>query len=159
MGFTPKGKVYVLDFEGDPELDGLVVKARSAPVSAMLAMSDMLEAATAEPAPAPADETPKQRELRESRAAVQQIKAMRPLLLAYADVLVEWDLELRPGVPTPATFEGLCQLDPAQVMRIIAAWQRAVADVPVPLPGPSSSGAPSVAASLPMETLSASPAA
>lgn len=146
MGFTPKGKVYVLDFEGDPELDGLEVKCRSAPISAMLAMGELLESATSIEGGDPNDPA----------VAVRQLQAMRPLLAAYADVLVEWNLELDPGTPVPATFEGLCRLDAGQVMRIIAAWQKAVSDVPAPLPEPSSSGAPSLAASLPMEPLSPS---
>lgn len=157
MGFTPNGKIYVLDFEGDSELDGLEVRCRSVPIGAMLAMGDMLEAATQSlDVDAPADETPAARQIRETRAATEQVRSMRPLLEAYASVLVSWNLELTPGVPTPATFDGLVQLDPAQVMRVITAWQRAVSDVPAPLPGPSSSGSPSPALSLPMEPLSPS---
>ena len=140
MGFTPRGRVYVLDFTGDEELDGLEVKVRSSSIGMLLDMGDLAADVTVEGKADP----------------LGQVKRLRPVLERFAEVLVSWDMEVKPGVPTPATLEGLLQVETGQVMRIIGAYQQAVASVPTPLPSPSSGGAPSLEGSLPMETLSPS---
>jgi hypothetical protein len=145
VGFTPRGKVYVLDFTGDAELDGLTVRARSAPIGMVLDMGELAAAIDDNPAG--------------QAGVLAQMAKMRPVLEKFADVLLSWDLEVKPGEPTPANLDGLLQVDTGQVMRILTAWQKAVSDVPAPLPEPSSGGGPSLEGSLPMEPLSASPAA
>ncbi len=147
MGFTTKRKVYVLDFAG------LEVRARSTTLGRMLDMGDMVDAAgddldvdalAAMPAAA------------QKKLVGERMAGMRRIIDDFAAVLVSWNLEDDDGRPIPATTEGLRTLDPGELMTIIRTWQRVVADAPAPLPGPSSSGAPSLEGSLPMEALSPS---
>ena len=139
MGFTPKSKIYVLDFTGDDELDGLTVRARSSSIGALMDISGLAA-------------TFKGGEVDDVTAVAEFGK----LIEAFADVLVSWDLELQPGVPTPPDASGLRRMEFSHFLRLITAWQGAVSDVPAPLPQPSSSGTPSLEGSLPMEPLSSS---
>lgn len=140
VGFTPKSKVYRLDFSGDEELDGLVVKARSAPIGFVVELATFAERAQ-----------------RSTADTAEDLAEMGQMIDRFADVLVEWNLELRQGEPTPANAQGLRQLEMGHFLRLITAWQQAVINVPAPLPQTSSGGEPSVEASLPMAPPSPSP--
>jgi hypothetical protein len=87
----------------------------------------------------------------------------------FGEMLVSWNLE-RPKLdehgheivdadgsrvvePVPPTVDGLRQQDPEFTLAVIVAWMDAVAGVPAPLGGPSSSGERSLEESLPMDVL------
>ncbi len=152
MGFTPKRKVYVLDFEGT-DLDGLEVRAYSTTVGRMLDMG----AAMSDAGSAPELDDMESMPVEEIKTVVTRyMDSLRGVIEQFAEVLVSWNYEAVPGVATPATIDGLRTLDPGHLKMIISAWQRVVADVPAPLAEPSSGGTPSLEGSLPMEALSSS---
>lgn len=72
-------------------------------------------------------------------------------------LLKTWNVEDDEGNPVPATFEGVCTQDSTFIMAILNALQTAASGVPDPLPQSSPNGEPSLVASIPTETLSASP--
>lgn len=153
MGFTPKRKIYVLDFEGDDELDGLEVRAIAAPIGMVLELGAAVDDVQDTPDPETAAALPPAAKTAMVKRSMAQLQTVIDM---YARVLVSWNYVDERGEEVPATAEGMLTLDPAHLMKIIRAWQQAAAQVPVPLSGPSSSGGPSLVASLPMETSSAS---
>jgi hypothetical protein len=143
VGFQLPRVTYTLDFT-DTELDGLEVKARSAPLGMMLRLGSMVDEIGAAPQTEDAEMV---------RGAMGKLQS---LIEMYATVLASWNLEDEDGAPVPASVDGMLTLDPRHLMMIIKAWQQAVTAAPDPLSEPSSNGAPSEALSLPMEPLSAS---
>lgn len=130
MGYRPKRKTYVLEFE-DPDLDGLEVTVRG------LTTGQILDIETA----------------REDGGE----DAIRELLELLASQLVEWNVEDDDGRPVAANLDGIRAQDIAFNMAIIDAWQNAVTGVPAPLDEPSTDGELSPVASIPTETLSLPP--
>lgn len=130
MGYRPKRKVYALAFEGE-EYEGLEVKIRGLNTGQIMD----IDAARADGGEA----------------------AIVTMLQLMADQLVEWNVEDDEGQPVPPTFEGIRSLDVDFNWAIIDAWQNATAGVPAPLDSDSTSGEPSLVASIPMETLSLPP--
>lgn len=126
MGYRPKRKTYVLKFEGE-EYKGLEVKIRG------LNTGQLLDIDTAR--------------------ADGGDEAIRAMLHLMANQLVEWNVE-DDDKPVPMTFEGVCSLDLDFNWAVINAWQNAMAGVPDPLESGSTSGEPSLVASIPTETLS-----
>lgn len=127
MGYRPKRKIYDLDFTGT-EYDGLKVTVRG--VSTGQALD--IDAARVDGG----DE------------------AMRGMLELLAEQLVDWNIEDDDGQPVPANLDGLRAQDIGLNLAIVNAWQTAMAGVPAPLESGSTSGEPSLVASIPMETLS-----
>lgn len=152
MGFTPPRKVYLLDF-ADTELDGLEVRAKSAPLSMMLQLGASADSFNNVPDVADVAEMDAARQLALVSGSMGQIRAVVDM---YAQVLVGWNLTDDDGAPVPATVDGLLTLDPPHLMMIIRAWQQAVSAVP-PASSPTSNvGAPSEVPPLPMEVSSVS---
>lgn len=135
MGYRPKRKQYKLIFT-DPDMAGLEVIATGMRME-MLIRSAGLSGRSAE-------------EVGQDSAAVDV------LFSGFAATLVSWNVEDDNGVPVPATKEGLYTQELAFVLEIIGAWTSAVASVPENLSGGSTPGVQSLAASIPMETLSPS---
>lgn len=75
----------------------------------------------------------------------------------FATRVVEWNLEVRVGVPLPKTLDGMRALDWRMAKDLIGAWVRAVAEVPDPLEERSTGGEPSPEESIPMEPWLESP--
>jgi hypothetical protein len=141
-GFKRKSKIYRLDFT-DTALDGLTVRARSAPIGLFMhlgTLADELDGMGDEP----------------DMAAM--MRTIQELVDVFAQVLVSWDLLDDDDQPVPADAAGLLTLDVEELMFIITAWQNAVAAVAPPLPDASNAGLPSLAESMPMEPLSQSQA-
>lgn len=139
MGYRRPVKTYVLEFE-DPEMHGLIVRARKASVKQLMEIMDLADAVR---------EKPTKEEINE-------------LFGVFADQIKSWNLEDEDGVPVPATLAGLISQDFEFVMPVIYAWIDAIQGVPAPLAQNSGDGAPSppeapVALSIPMEAWSASP--
>jgi len=137
MGYSPPRRIYELDFEGT-ELDGLTVKARGASLGRFLSLGQLADRAG------------------QAETASDEMAAITEMLDLFDEVLIEWDLDDEAGERVPATSAGMLTLDPAHVMLIVGAWQRAVAAVPAPLQVASTAGSPSLAGSMPMEPLSPS---
>lgn len=126
MGYKREAPTFKLVFEDD-EFDGLVVRARSLPLGAMLAFQGLQE------------------------KAGKDVDAALEVLRRFADVLVSWNLEDDQDQPVPCDFDGLCSLDMPFVMKIVEAWMSAVASVPKAQPSGSSGGGTSLEQSIPME--------
>lgn len=148
-GFTPKRRVYVLHFEGDEELEGLIVRARSAPIGMMLQLGEMVGQIRDLPLGGAQGDL-------DVAAVSASLGVMRTIIDLYAQVLISWNYQDEHGTPVPATAEGMATLDPAHLMRIIRAWQTVVAEAPADLGNGSSGGGLSAAPPLPMEPLSPS---
>jgi hypothetical protein len=122
------GRVYDLRFGG--AMDGAEVKIRSTTVGRMLQLRQMIE-----------DE---------------DVPGLVDMLTEH---LIEWNLEDPAGDPVPMTVEGLlANLEEPVLGVILREWYKAATGVTAPLDGPSTSSGPSLEESIPMETLSASPA-
>ena len=132
MGYQRKRRVYRLDFEGDPVLDGLEVRARSLNLGEFLATSRLAGMAAGGVTP-------------------EDVDVFEGLFATFAGALVSWNLEDDEGRPVPATLDGVKAQDVDFVMPIVNAWFKAIAGVASPLGPPSSAGVPSLEASIPME--------
>jgi hypothetical protein len=141
MGFV-RNKVYRLVFD-DPEMDGLIVKARSLPLGQLLKFTKMSKQSL------------------DGLPADERIEVVTDLIETFAKALISWNLESEAEegglrLPVPATKEGLHAQDFDFVLEIIMAWMETVMSVSAPLGRRSSAGGPSLEASIPMEPLSMS---
>lgn len=142
MGFRQKSKIYKLIFE-DPELDGLVVRAKSVPIGTFLRMQALVEMAGGKD-----DVT--------VSGVSGGLAAMGELAARFAKALVEWNLEDDEGNPVPCTRDGVLSIDIDLFLEITMQWMTAVAGVPDPLDESLTSGGTSPEESIPMEVLSPS---
>lgn len=133
VGYVRQRRVFRLRFE-DPDMAGLVVRARSISLGQFLDVVGLRDADPRQMARTDLDK----------------------LFAAFAGALLDWNLEEPEGTPVPATLEGLHGLEPDFVMAIIAAWLDAMAGVARPLGAASSNGDRSLEASMPMEVQSPS---
>lgn len=136
-GFEAPGTGKILVFE-DPAYEGLEVKTDSVPLGLFMGILKDYSALTAET-------------LDVAKAA----PVIEQLLKQFGEVLEEWNVTRR-GEPVPATYEGLCMLDPAFAMAVIGAWVGSSAAASPPLPGSSLSGGTSGAELAAMAALSSS---
>lgn len=134
MGYVRQRKIYRLRFE-DPDMNGLIVRARSVPMGELLAIGT-----------AAAD----------FENGSRDPQGLGQMFEVFASALVEWNLEEPDGTPVPTTVDGLYAQDIDFLMEIIQAWIEAIQGVAGPLGQPSPSGGPSLAATIPMETKSPS---
>lgn len=147
MGFREKETVYALTFEGDYE--GLIVKVTDATTGEQ----QKLERAAGDLAPLIGKRT-EEISPAEISAAVASSTSMVDAFLVH---LVEWNVEDAAGAPIPATPEGLTRVSSRLGRHIITTWWNFVSgEISAPLGAGSSSGEPSLVASLPMEPLSPS---
>jgi len=118
----------------DPEYTGLLVVCKRPSIGMIIALSDARD-----------------------RAAGTSIASMLdPILVDFAGLIAEWNLEEHDGTPVPVTAGGLRTQDPALVLAIVTALME-VASVTAPLGPRSSDGDPSLEESMPMETSSGNP--
>jgi hypothetical protein len=120
MGFVHQRKTYRLIFEG--ELTGLEVVAMSASATAYKRIAGFASREWANP------------------LSADDLAEFEALCEAFADVLVEWNLEEeRPGKgkpvrkPVPTTLRGLMDQDVGLVMAIVIAWMDAIVMPPEPV--------------------------
>jgi hypothetical protein len=130
VGFKPKKKIYELKFEGDPDLDGLVVKLRGLNTGQTLGIETAREDGSED--------------------------AVNGMLRTYADRLVEWNIEGDNGETLPLTLDSILGLEPDLNNKVIRAWTDAINGVPAPLDSASPDGVPSLEASIPMDVPSES---
>ncbi|MFD5509105.1 hypothetical protein ACFWIB_15190 [Streptomyces sp. NPDC127051] len=130
MGYTPKRKIYNLDFEGT-DFEGLTVSVRGLNTGQYL-------------------------DLWEAKAEAEAGGETGRVLYLLAGQLIGWNVEDDQGQPVPPTFDGIKSQDLDLNLAIVNAWTTAMAGVPAPLEPSSSGGGPSLEASLPMEPLSPS---
>lgn len=141
MGYRRQKTVHKLVFDDTQgDLAGLEVRLHSLSVGALLDLSQLADGARS-----------------------QQQDAER-LFTEFANSLISWNLEdevpddTGVGVrPVPATLDGVRSCDLDFVLRLVDAWMTAVAGVPAPLVGGSTSGGPSPEPSIPMVPLSPNP--
>lgn len=133
MGYERKPKVFLLRF-ADPELEGLEVRVRSTNVRKLMDMAKLHDLA---------DPTG------------EDLPKLDPLFDSFIGCLESWNLEAD-GQPVPMTKDALLDQELDFVMDLVSAWVEAAAGVAVPLGKQSSAGEQSLAASIPMETLSES---
>ncbi len=132
MGYVPKKKTYKLDFAGT-EHDGLLVRIRGINTGQYMDLLGL------------------------KSIAEEDEDAQTKMLELMVDRLVDWNITEEDGTPVPCDLAGVRAQDLDLNLAIINAWQKAIADVPAPLPQGSPSGEPSPVASIPMEALSPSP--
>ncbi len=141
MGYVRVKKIYKLVFE-DPEMDGLVVRAKSVPVGQFVELARLAELD------------------KKDTYSGEDLEQIDRLFRGFASALVSWNLEddNEDGatVPVPASVDGLYAQDLEFVMAIIAAWMQAMGGVTGPKEQRSNAGELSLAASIPMEPLSPS---
>lgn len=141
MGYKRPKKVYKIVFE-QKGMAGLEVRARSVSLGQILDLVNLAELAD-----------PNRR-----ANMLDDMGKLKHLFEGLASALVDWNLEDEDGTPVPATLEGLYSQDMEFGLDVALAWMDAVMGVSAPLERPSSSGGPSLEASLPMDVSSASPA-
>lgn len=135
MGYV-RNKVFKLVFE-DPSMDGLEVRAGSVKLKKILKLMKLAESTERSP------------------------DQMGEMLDIFSAALISWNVEETvldengsSRQPVPATREGLESQDFDFVFEIILAWMEGLMSVSSPLGRRSAGGAPSLEASMPMETLS-----
>ena len=119
MGFKPKRRTFVLEFE-DPDLEGLTIKARSATVAEFLTITELASSVGDQPGD-----------------AARGLGAVRDLFGAFVPVITDWNLDGDDDQPLPVTVDSLLSLDFPMVMAVIEAWMGGVTDVLGPLGKPS----------------------
>jgi len=143
MSFVRKHLKLVFE---DPELEGLVVRAKRLSIGRALDLVGLSE-------------------LRNVAESSPELKAkLIELFDTLAEVIIDWNLEepvdpRNPDgetKPVPVTGAALAEQDMEFIMALVGALQSATAGVSDPLAPASSSGAMSLEASMPMETLSES---
>ncbi|MEV0382889.1 hypothetical protein [Nonomuraea sp. NPDC050643] len=138
MGYKRKTTVK-LTWADDTELAGFEVRAKRISVRKFLALAPLLEADLAS-------------------YSKEEVDQMQNLFLKFGRELVSWNLEDDDtGEAIPCTPDTFLDTDLQLAIEIITAYGQNIVGVSPPLDSPSPSGAPSLEASLPMETLSPSP--
>lgn len=131
MGYRRNKTIYNLEFEDHP---GLEVRAHAASVGYMLRIG----------------------QLAGRRAEDVSDEDLEFFFTGFAKQLVTWNLEDDDGRPVPADLDGIKSQDLPFMWEILEGWIDATSGVAAPLGESSSSGKPSLEASLPMEPLSPS---
>ncbi len=135
-------KRYVLKFEDHP---GLEVVMKGLPVGEFLELAQMAGRLQGRNLLALSGEE-----------LAGAIEATDGLFAKFAAALVSWNLDEN-GQPVPATVDGVRSQDLDFILELLLAWMDAVVAVDTPLPQPANGQGTSLEASMPMETLSASP--
>lgn len=134
MGVVVGAQVFKLRLPAEAKYEGVEVSAKGLTVGEALEFGEFLDGLVISPVMSLADV--------ERRDATYTLFASR---------VVQWNLESAPGVPLPATMEGMNMLDWTWGRDLVRAWIQAVTGVPDPLDEPLTSGSPSPVASVPME--------
>lgn len=93
--------------------------------------------------------------LADSEGDIPDDEHLEPLFAALSSAIHSWNLEDMEGSAIHPTPAALADLPYGMVMQVMNAMMATI-EVPPPLPQPPSGGLASLAASLPMEVLSAS---
>jgi hypothetical protein len=139
VGFKRTRPVYRLKFH-DPELNGLVVEARSTSMTELL---DVSEAA--------ANIDINNIDMRHAMTII------RTSFGPFVNALVGWNLEDEAGNPTSLDMAGLLSHDPPLIIQMVEAWRDAQMAVPRPLPSDSGNGKRLPEVPMPMVPLSPNP--
>lgn len=135
MGFTPKRKLYELEWPEGSDYHGFEVTMARIPVGEF---RDLLAATEAG-----------------STVALDQLDRIYELV---GSNIVEWNLEIPAGTPVPPSVDALRKQDVELLMEIIGGWFGAMTQVADPLDGRSTGGVPSVELStIPVEPLTPLP--
>ena len=134
-----RDKVHLLTWEGDHELAGLEMRARAIPLREYLELDSIISGRALPERFTTADE------------------AIDWVFGRFASALVSWSLHDREGRPVPPDLDGVMSQDREFVMIVLRDWIEALRTVAAPLPKPSPASERSAEASIPMESLSASP--
>lgn len=131
-GFRRKRKQFELTFEGDSELDGLVVVMEAMPLGEYMEMTGL-----------------------DGSGDGWEIGDM---LRRFAKALISWNLQEEDGTPVPATEAAVLAEDSDQMLTVASEWVKAIKGVREsdPLPDSSPDGGPSLEASIPMDAPSQS---
>jgi len=120
MGYKPKRKIYRIEPSGDYE--GLVVRVRSVPVGQFMALADLADGVDSEALSGMA-----------SGEAISKFSQIGKMFEAFADALIEWNVEDDDGAPVPATLNGLYSQDFDMVMFLFGEWIGAMGGISGPL--------------------------
>lgn len=134
-GFRRKVQTFNVEFAPGHELYGLVFTARRVRLREFMEIADL--------AMLGGDDVP----IRE------QARGVGALCDRLAEVLVSWNLEDEDGQAVPCTADALVDQDMAFVLALCTAWMDAIGGVPAPLGDGSTSGEPSLEASIPQAAL------
>lgn len=137
MGGYKRSRTVKLVWADDHELAGLEVRARRVSIEALLELSPVLE-------------------MDLGGLSAEDLRQMRDMFCEFGRLLVSWNLVDEYDVPVPCTPEEFVAQDLAFINEIITAWAEHIAGVAAPLGKRSSSGDPSLEASLPMDVSSGS---
>lgn len=140
-GFTVPRRLFDLDLSDFEELAGLVVKVKAISTGELLDMDA---------------EVP---DLDVGGGWTQGMSSKFEYLIEqFVATLVEWNMNEEDGTPVPATVAGVRSLEIPTTIQIIVSWLTNSAGVSRSEGKASASGVSPEVASLPMETLSESPA-
>lgn len=140
-GYRPPRTRFLLNFDGDPDMDGLQVRVRSLSVDGFTGLGDIARLS----------------EVNGRNFTPEDMQLVNNLFAQFADALSEWNLEDDDGNPIPPTLEQVRKQDVVWMLRVALVWIEAIVGVPAPLEPASSGGQQSLEASIPMEPLSESP--
>lgn len=115
MGFKPKEKTFLLEFE-DEEYEGLEIEMRSLDVGSFLTLNKL----TSKKDPSEAE--------------------MAAMFKIFAKGIKSWNVEGGDGVVWPTTYASVLKLDTDFVISIISAWLGGAAGVDEDLGKDSTSG-------------------
>jgi len=144
VGFVVQRRRFKLRFQDGSALDGATVRMKSVDLGVYM---EMMRLAQVGMVLKDADDL----SVAELLTALPEIARLFDVV---AGALVDWDLVEEDGSPIPATYEGVCSLEPPMVYALVEAWMEAIGGVEAPLRNGSRSGEPAPAVSLPMEPLS-----
>lgn len=142
-GYKREAKVYKLNFS-DPDMDGLVVMARSISTGRLMKLMRLAVRFNE-------DNGGTKRDFTED-----DLEAIEGLLSGFAKALDSWNLLDDDDRPVPATLEGLQDQEFDFSLAIVMAWLNAVGGVSKDLGKDSTSGPSFPEVSIPTELLSPS---
>lgn len=131
MGFTPKRRLYELEWPEGSDYHGFEVTMDRLPVGDFIELVRATEAGTS--------------------VGYDQLDRIYELV---GGNIVEWNLEIPAGTPVAPSVDALRQQDITLLMEIIGGWVSSMTRVSDPLGGASTGGVPSVELSMiPVEPL------
>jgi hypothetical protein len=126
MAYVKKSTTYKLVWD-EGEYEGLEVRVSSAPVGELAEIMNL--------------------------STKSDYASTMELIQKLSERLVSWNITEEDGSATPATLAGLKSLDLGEMTEIVTKWAQAMVHVPDSLGKESTSGKPSLEASLPMAPL------
>jgi hypothetical protein len=144
MGFRPEPDEYSIVFAEDTGLYGLEMTTTDMDIDTLLRITGLVKHVGSR----------KEEEV----TGAEFLASFNELLEIFSTSLISWNLEHpKTGLPVPATAEGMRSLSIKMFMKILDAWQTAVAGVDPTSPADSNSGGTSPVELPPMVVSSANP--